>query len=121
MSPYFINETKLQTMINELTTGPEVKSDTTLVELIKVTCDQLKKEYQDFKIYWENQLKQLVEDPVYVESSTWKIPDNTAKTCDYITPSQGNINIKSKRIKDLYSQINLNDDKQTFNGKVTFN
>jgi hypothetical protein len=58
---------------------------------------------------------------VYKEASTWKVPDNTVKTCGYQTPAQGNLNQKTKRIKDLYSQNNLNENKKTFNGKVTFN
>lgn len=121
MSPYFLTETKLQTMINELTSGPEVKSDQTLVDLIKVTCESLRSEYAGFKTYWDDQLKKFKDDPLYTEATTWKVPDNTVKTCSYITPAQGNLNVKKKVIKDLYSQINLNENKKTFNGKVTLN
>jgi len=56
-----------------------------------------------------------------LEATTWKIPDGTVKTCKYVYPAVGDLNIKTKKIKELYSNVNLNDDKKTFNGKVTFN
>jgi outer membrane protein OmpA-like peptidoglycan-associated protein len=122
MSPFFLTENKYQTMINELTSGDEVKSDTNLVDLIKITCENLKNtQFAPFKTYWEGELKKLVDDPIYIQASTWKVPDNTVKTCGYQTPAEGNLNVKTKRIKDLYSKNNLNEQKQTFNGKVTLN
>jgi outer membrane protein OmpA-like peptidoglycan-associated protein len=122
MSPFFLTENKYQTMVNELTSGNEVKGDTNLVDLIKSTCENLKNtQFAPFKTYWEGELKKLVDDPIYIQASTWKIPDNTVKTCGYKTPAEGNLNTKTKRIKDLYSKNNLNEQKSTFNGKVTFN
>ena len=93
-----------------------------MVNLIKSTCENLKNtQFAPFKTYWEGELKKLVDDPIYIQASTWKIPDNTVKTCGYKTPAEGNLNTKTKRIKDLYSKNNLNEQKSTFNGKVTFN
>ena len=121
MNPFYEKSDKFQTLVNELISGPEVKADNTLVELIKNTCDELKKEFGKFQEYWKTELKNFAENPIYVEATTWKIPDNTVKTCNYITPAEGGLVGKRKKIKDLYSNINLNERKNTFNGKVTFN
>ena len=121
MTPFFLKSDKFQTMVNELISGPEVKADSGLVDLIKNTCDKLKAEFSGFQEVWTKELKDFVDDPLYVQATTWKIPDNTIKTCKYITPAEGGINQKTKKIKDLYSNINLNERKGTFNGKVTFN
>lgn len=121
MAPFFLVENKFQTMVNELISGNEVKSDSSLVTLIQETCQELKDEFTSFKEYQAKQLKDLVDDPTYVECTTWKVPDNTQKTCNYIFPAQNNLIVKRNRIKDLYSQINLNEKKKTFNGKVTLN
>lgn len=121
MNPYFEKTDKFQTMVNELISGPEVKADNTLVELIKTTCDNLKTQFAGFQEVWKTELQTFVDDPRYKDASTWKIPDNTVKTCKYITPADGGLAGKRKKIKELYSNINLNERKNTFNGKVTFN
>jgi hypothetical protein len=122
MCPYFTNSEKYQNMVNELISGPEVIADTKgLTDQIKEVCNELKKEYESFQKFWTDQLKGISDDQRYKDATTWKIPDNAIKTCSYITPAEGDINQKTKRIKDLYSNINLNDKKKTFNGKVTFN
>ena len=122
MCPYFTNSEKFQNMVNELISGPEVKGDTKgLTDQIKEACNDLKKEYESFQKFWTDQLKKIIDNQVYKTVTTWKIPDNTIKTCSYVTPAEGDIKQKTKRIKDLYSNINLNDDKKSFNGKVTFN
>jgi exosome complex RNA-binding protein Rrp4 len=42
MSPFFLNESKYQTMIEQLTGGDQIKTDQALVDLIKQTCNNLK-------------------------------------------------------------------------------
>jgi hypothetical protein len=124
MTPFFLNSDKFQTMVNELVSGPDVKTDSALVDLIKNTCDDLKSEFTDFQEFWKKELKSFEDDNLYKDATTWKLPDNTVKTCKYITPAQGNAiqkAQKTKKIKNLYSNINLNEAKKTFNGKVTFN
>jgi hypothetical protein len=122
MCPYFTNSEKYQNMVNELISGPEVIADTKgLTDQIKEACNDLKDEYESFQKFWTDQLKGIEGDQRYKDATTWKIPDNAIKTCSYITPAEGDINQKTKRIKDLYSNINLNDKTKTFNGKVTFN
>jgi hypothetical protein len=122
MCPFFLKEDKFTTMVNELTSGPEVKGDANnLANTITAECNKLKEDFKAFQTYWTNELKKFEDDPVYKEATTWKVPDNTVKTCSYTTPATGNLNAKTKKIKDLYSNINLNEKKNTFNGKVTFN
>jgi hypothetical protein len=122
MCPFFLKEDKFTTMVNELTSGPEVKGDgNNLANTITVECNKLKDEFKAFQTYWTNELKKFEDDPIYKEATTWKVPDNTVKTCSYTTPATGNLNAKTKKIKDLYSNINLSEKKNTFNGKVTFN
>ena len=122
MAPIFLTTDKYQTMVNELTTGNEIKSSANLVKVITDTCANLRDaQFGPFKTYWEGELKNLVDNPLYKDATTWKVPDNTIKTCKYVTPATNDINQKTKRIKDLYSKINLNENKNKFNGKVTFN
>jgi hypothetical protein len=122
MCPFFIKQDKFTNMINDLTSGPEVKSDgNNLTQTITDECNTLKTEFSNFQTYWTDQLKSFEDDPIYKSATTWKVPDNTVKTCSYVSPAQGGLNAKNKKIKDLYSNINLNERKGTFNGKVTFN
>ena len=105
-----------------MTSGPEVKGDgNNLSQTIQEECEFLKNEFTVYQKISEDALKSLADDPIYKSATTWKIPDNTVKTCSYVSPAVGDLNTKSKRIKDLYSNNNLNDNKKTFNGKVTFN
>jgi len=59
--------------------------------------------------------------PRFKTVTTFTLPDNTVKTCKYNTNVTQNVNDKNKIIEDLYSNNNLNNKKDTFNGKVTFN
>ena len=123
MSQLYINSEYYTTLVNELTSGTEIKSDQTLVEKIKQRSEYLKSEqYIPILDFYKNKFKTNIEDTqIYKTCTTWKIPDGTIKTCKYVYPAVGDLNIKTKKIKELYSNVNLNDDKKTFNGKVTFN
>jgi len=122
MCPFYLKSDKFQTLVNELTSGPEVKGDgNNLSQTIQEECEFLKNEFTVYQKISEDALKSLADDPIYKSATTWKIPDNTVKTCSYVSPAVGDLNTKNKRIKDLYSNNNLNENKKTFNGKVTFN
>lgn len=123
MSQLYINSEYYTTLVNDLTSGTEVKSDPTLVEKIKERSEFIK-EYWCVNIlnFFKDKFKKDIEDTQgYKECTTWKIPDGTIKTCKYVYPAVGDLDEKKKKIKDLYSNNNLNEDKATFNGKVTFN
>ena len=123
MSQLYINPEFFTTLVNDLTSGTEVKSNPTLVEKIKQRSEDLKTTwFIPILDFYKNKFKTEIEDTQnYKECTTWKIPDNTIKTCKYVYPAVGDLDEKKKKIKDLYSNNNLNDDKTTFNGKVTFN
>ena len=122
MSQLYLNPEYLTTLVNDLTSGPEIKSNSQLVEEIKERSEGLKGIYTSIQDKYKEQFKKFIEDSdVYKTCTTWKIPDNTVKTCNYIYPAVGDIEAKTKKLKDLYSSQNLNQDKQTFNGKVTLN
>ena len=121
MSPLFTNSGKLTELKNNLTSGNEIKTSPTLVKGINDACDATRDEYQKFQDEWTKAFDNVLKSPVYEEVSKFKLPDNQVKICQYVTPATNDINQKNKRIKDLYSNQNLNDKKDTFNGKVTLN
>jgi hypothetical protein len=122
MSQLYLNPEYLTTLVNDLTSGPEIKSNSQLVEKIKERSEGLKGIYEKIQNKYKEQFKIYIEDSgEYKTYTTWKIPDNTVKTCNYIYPAVGDLDAKTKKLKDLYSSQNLNQDKQTFNGKVTLN
>jgi outer membrane protein OmpA-like peptidoglycan-associated protein len=122
MSQLYINDEFFTTFVNDLTSGNEIKNSPQLVEKIKERSDDLKGIYNIFQNYYKDEFKTKIEDSeIYKTCTTWKIPDNTVKTCSYVYPAVGDLEVKAKKLKDLYSNVNLNEDKTTFNGKVTFN
>jgi outer membrane protein OmpA-like peptidoglycan-associated protein len=121
LSPLFTNGGKLTELKNNLTSGEEIKTSPDLVKGINEACDSLKVEYDKFQAFWTKAFDNVLKSPVYDEVSKFKLPDNQIKICQYVTPSTNDVQQKNKRIKDLYSNQNLNDKKDTFNGKVTLN
>jgi outer membrane protein OmpA-like peptidoglycan-associated protein len=121
MSPLFTKSDLLTQLKNTLTGGDEIKKSSDLVQQINKVCDGLAANYTDFQKIWADIFDKAAKSPVYDEVSKFKLPDNQIKTCKYVKPATGDIELKNKRIKDLYSNSNLNNDKKTFNGKVTFN
>ena len=126
MSPLFTKSNLLTQLKNDLTSGPEIKTNQNAINAVNTVCDQLAKDYTVLQDYWKNIFETLPTPSnsgkqIYTECTTFKIPDNQVKKCNYVTPAVGDLNQKNKRIKDLYSNQNLNDKKDTFNGKVTFN
>jgi hypothetical protein len=109
-------------LVNDLTSGNEIKSSPQLVEKIKERSEGLRVIYTSFQDKYKESFKRDIEDSQeYKTCITWKIPDNTVKTCNYVYPAVGDLEVKAKKLKDLYSNNNLNEDKKTFNGKVTLN
>lgn len=122
MSQIYSNSELFTTFVNDLTSGPEIKSSPQLVEAIKNRSNGLQEKFNGLQTYYKDSFKQNIEDSQeYKTATTWKIPDNTVKTCKYVYPAVGNLEAKGKKLKDLYSNNNLNEDKKTFNGKVTLN
>jgi hypothetical protein len=122
MSQIYLNSEYFTTFVNDITSGNEIKSSSQLVEKIKERSEGLKGIFTSFQNDFKEKFKRDIEDSeVYKTCTTWKIPDNTVKTCNYVYPAVGDLEAKGKKLKDLYSNNNLNEDKTTFNGKVTLN
>jgi hypothetical protein len=122
MTPQFLTNENLTKVQNYLTEGPEIKTNLMLVEQIKISCKNFQtlcKNFQEF--IKRDYFNKVSGNERYVQATTWKLPDNTIKKCNYTTNVTQDVDTKTKRIKDLYSNINLNSDKDTFNGKVTLN
>jgi hypothetical protein len=122
MTPQFLTNENLTKVQNYLTEGPEIKTNLMLVEQIKISCKNFQvlcKNFQEF--IKRDYFNKVSGNERYVQATTWKLPDNTIKKCNYTTNVTQDVQTKTKRIKDLYSNINLNSDKDTFNGKVTLN
>ena len=121
-TPLFTNSEFLTSFINDLSNGSEIKQNQTLIDGIKKISESLRDNYTQLQNYIKDQFtKKIQETEVYKTATTWKVPDNTIKTCNYLYPATEDVNDRTKKLKDLYSSQNLNQDKKTFNGKVTFN
>jgi hypothetical protein len=122
-SPLFTKEDNFTLFVNDLISGPDIKNDTKIVEAIKKACNSLKDKYlklMPFLVKRIDELKNNATTKAYENAVKYKLPDTTVKTCNYITPPTDDVDQRTKRIKDLYSSKNLNNN-DTFNGKVTFN
>jgi hypothetical protein len=122
MSPLFTKSDLLTSTINELTSGNEIKSNPALVSKIDEVC----RKYADFcnkdaNPSFNELFVEVKANPIYKEVTTFTLPDNTVKICQYTTDVTQDVNQKNLKIEALYSNNNLNNNKDTFNGKVTFN
>ncbi len=121
MSPLFTKEQSYTEFVNDLVSGPEIKNNPTIIDLVKRACNNVKEDYIPFQEIWTKVFTDIEKSQDYVTVTTFKLPDGQVKVCNYKTPITDNTNQKNKKLKDLYSSVNLNDNKKTFNGKVTFN
>jgi hypothetical protein len=121
MSPLFTKSDLLTSVINELTSGIEVKSNPALVSEIEKVCRGYGNDTTKINISFSELFTEAKGNPIYKDVTTFTLPDNTVKICQYTTNVTQDVNQKNKRIEDLYSNNNLNNNKKTFNGKVTFN
>jgi hypothetical protein len=125
MSPLFTKSDLLTSTINDLTSGVEVKSNPLLVSDIEKTCrgygEYCTLNNNTFNGQFTKTKTDTIYGPRFKAVTTFTLPDNTVKICQYTTDVTQDVNQKNKRIEDLYSNKNLNNNKDTFNGKVTFN
>ena len=119
MSPVFLNDNLYNDFVNNLISGEKIKTNTKLVDSIKKYCDLFKKNFiseHDEEIKKFNDL-QVSED--YQQYDKFEIVEFDS-TLQYTTDNIGNTNQKKDRLKNLYSDVNLNKDEKTYNGKVKF-
>jgi hypothetical protein len=119
MSQIFTDTTKKDTLFTDLTSGPDVKNEPEIIPAIKETIDEIASRY---KTNYDSELKLFSDLEVSEEFVTIKnyVLPSIGKVVDYTTPPTVDVDVKTKKLKDLYSSQNLNSE-NTFNGKVTFN
>ena len=118
MSDIFTNESKYNTFVESIITE-RVKGNTPMVNLIRETCDNIKKEHiKEFDA--EKKLFTDYESGDYITYFNYKVDnlDNTNFEFNYSTEDQSND--KRKKLKTAYSDLNTNRKKDKFNGKVFF-
>jgi hypothetical protein len=125
----FLDKTKFDVFLNSLIT-PAVKNVSGLEVNIKQICENFRTETEithgnEVKLFDDFEKKQN-----YKIYSDYKlVTDNQSKTIEIFKDKQIKYemqdyktnNENTKTIKNLYGDKNLNQDKKTFNGKVTFN
>ena len=119
MSQTFTNADKYTEFVNKLLTE-RVKGNADLVRLIEETCAILKtqyvKEYEaEKKIFTTFETSEE-----YQKYLNYKIEQFNTKV-NYTTKKDNQTNDKEKLLKKTYSTLNINNNRKTFNGKVTFN
>jgi hypothetical protein len=121
MSNVFVNKDKYDAFVDRLLTD-QVKGNSDLVTFIKQTCEELRvqyiKEYDaEKKIFTDFESSQ-----VYTTYKNYKINEFDSKL-EYTTDKDGIQNYKDKQklLKNTYSDLNVDNKRKTFNGKITFN
>ena len=119
MSQIFTDETKKQKLFTDLTNGPDVQREEGITKAIREIIDTISVRYKNFYTEEKNLFSTLETSEQFVTIKSYVLPSiNNLVT--YTTPPTTDVDVKTKKIKDLYANQNLNDNK-TFNGKVTFN
>ena len=121
MSEVFINDNQYNSFVDSLTSLEKVKGDSALIERIKVVC----KNYKDVCVTEKNNELRLFTEyeasPEYTKLQSFKITEFDSKV-GYTTNKDAdpNYNDKVTRIKNLYSNLNI-DETNSFTNKVKFN
>jgi hypothetical protein len=120
MSPIFLDDNKFNTFVDSLTGVDKVKDKQSLVDAIRRYCETLKR---SFKTEHDAEIKQL-EDATKSEDYITNYEKFTIEQFDskiqYTTDNVGDNIQKKKKLADLYSDVNVNNKQNTFNGKVKF-
>lgn len=119
MSSILLDEPKYNSFVDSLITQ-KIKDTAGMESAIRTACSEFKKLSKEQHDYEVANFKEFEESSEYKKYTTFKIDEFNAKV-SYSTDNIGNNIQKKKRIKDLYSNINLNNKEKTYNNKVQFN
>ena len=121
MSDVFVNKDKYDAFVDKLLTD-QVKGNSDLVVFIKQICEDLRTQYiieydEEKKIFTS-----FESTGTYQKYKNFKIDEFDTKL-NYTTNKELILNYKDKQklLKKTYSNLNVNNDRKTFNGKITFN
>lgn len=120
MSHIFLDDNKYNAFVTSLTTSKKIKDDLGIVDDIKKYCEIFKakcKTEHDAEIKLFNDIETSADYKTY---ETFKLDEFDSKL-QYTTEKIGNNLQKINRIKNLYSDVNVNTSNKTYNGKVKFN
>lgn len=121
MSESLTNPQKLNEVINYLTSGNEIKGNNEIIKKITDECNFWGSEFKNQDKRFNEVFKKTEESEIYKDLINFTLPSDKITKCGFNSDVEENLNDKKKKIKNLYSNINLNNKKNTFNGKVTFN
>jgi hypothetical protein len=119
MSSILLDEPKYNSFVDSLITQ-KIKDTAGMESAIRTACSEFKKLSKEQHDYEVANFKNFEESSEYKIYTTFKIDEFNTKV-SYSTDNIGNNIQKKKRIKDLYSDINLNNKEKTYNDKVQFN
>jgi hypothetical protein len=120
MSYIFLDDNKYNAFVTSLTTSKNIKDNLLIVDEIKKYCEIFKancKTEHDAEIKLFNDIETSADYKTY---ETFKLDEFDSKL-QYTTEKIGNNLQKINRIKNLYSDVNVNTSNKTYNGKVKFN
>jgi hypothetical protein len=119
MSNIFTDDTKFKSFVESLMTE-KVKLNTFMEKDIREVCEQLRvlfvKEFDAEKKLFTD----FEKSPEYQKYLNFKI-DTFETKLSYTTIKKPEHKDNQKLLKQLYSDFNINNDRETFNDKVTFN
>ena len=119
MSNIFTDDTKFKSFVESLITE-KVKLNTFMEKDIREVCEQLRvlfvKEFDAEKKLFTD----FEKSPEYQKYLNFKI-DTFETKLSYTTIKKPEHKDNQKLLKQLYSDFNINNDRETFNDKVTFN
>ena len=119
MSNIFTDDTKFKSFVESLITE-KVKLNTFMEKDIREVCEELRvlfvKEFDAEKKLFTD----FEKSPEYQKYLNFKI-DTFDTKLSYTTAKQPNHKDNQKLLKQLYSDFNINNNRETFNDKVTFN
>lgn len=122
MSALMLDPTKRETLFTDLTNGPEVKNEPDIIVTLRQIFDNLAgtngKYTEEFAA--ETEIFTKLQSSQSYETIKKELLPTIPSVVEFNTPPTVDVDAKTKIIKNLYAQQNLNQDK-TFNGKVTFN
>ena len=122
MSDVFVDKNKYNTFVESLLTN-QVKGNSDLVIRIKEICESLRAQYiQEYET--EKKIFTTFESSdVYAKYKAFKIDEFDTKV-SYTTKKDDDKderNRKERLLKNTYSNLNIDKNRKTFNGKITFN
>ena len=119
MSTTFTNDDKYNEFVNRLLTE-KVKGNSDLVKLIESTCKDLQIQFKREYDLEKKRFDDFEKSESYQKFLNFKIEEFDTKL-NYTTKKDNDTKDKEKLLKQTYSNLNINNNRKTFNGKITFN